>query len=75
MDWCVAREVDPELGEVDVSAGDTTETSALTACYAAAAARTATSLLSRRFVLANQVASLLHVEPGFDPVQRLLSPR
>jgi hypothetical protein len=34
------REVDPELGEVDVSAADDTEHSALTACYAAAAAGT-----------------------------------
>jgi hypothetical protein len=34
------REVDPELGEVDVSAGDNTEPSALTACCAAAAAGT-----------------------------------
>jgi hypothetical protein len=36
------REVDPELGEVDVSAGDSgeSETTALTACYAAATAGT-----------------------------------
>jgi hypothetical protein len=34
------REVDPELGEVDVCAEDNTEASALTACYAAAAAGT-----------------------------------
>jgi hypothetical protein len=32
------REVDPELGEVDVSADDKSEGSALSACYAAAAA-------------------------------------
>lgn len=34
------REVDPELGEVDVSADDNIEASALTACYAAATAGT-----------------------------------